>query len=917
MVNSDETLGAFARGAATLVVALGIIVVAGWIFDATMLESIVPPWVPMKPNAAVAFLLSGISLWLVADPARHTSSWRRRAAAGCAIAVAAIAVATIFEYATGAAFTFDEVMFRDSARDPGNLAPGRMPLQGAFGFVLVGIALLIVHAKSFTRPVEAILHLTLFAVALLSLTSHAYGVPPLDNALGFPRLTVHTSIGFVVLSAGLLAARGADGVVGVLISTHPAGRLLRRLLPVFILFPLAFGWLRLRGQLSGQYGPEFGLAIGTGMAVIVFVALVWWGAAYLDVAESRLSASEARFRALIEYSADGITLFGRDGTILYHSPAVLRILGHSPEERVGHSFAEMVHPDDEPRVRAIMKDVIATPGLFVPVEVRLQHRDGSWRWLESRLANFLHDPSVGAIVVNYRDITERKKSEDALRESDERFREMAVHITEAFFIIDIAASRLLYVSPPWAEIWGRPLDDAYDPRGWDRMVHREDRGMLMASQMRIRSGEADESVYRIERPDGSIRWIRRRAFPVETASGAVDRVVGVAEDITELRDAQERLAHSNKMEAVGRLAGGVAHDFNNLLTVIIAETHMLQSAIADEPGAFESLAEIKRASDSAVALTRQLLTFSRKQPTEFVVFDLNEAIADTVSVLRRLIGENIHLELKLTPHGGLIRADKGQLQQVLTNLAVNARDAMAGGGSLTIETSHKIVAAGTKTTNADLTNAKYLVITVRDTGSGMTPDVRARVFEPFFTTKDAGKGSGFGLATSHGIIKQAGGTISVESEPNAGTTFRIILPRVVDEAATLIRAVDANAPQGTETILMVEDEEAVRRVGAHLLRAQGYHVLEARDGFEAISILREYNRDVALVFTDLVLPGVNGGELARRVQVMRPSTKVLFTTGYSPDVLQEQNLEMQDDIVLRKPYSRLSLSQKIRAVLDH
>jgi PAS domain S-box-containing protein len=577
----------------------------------------------------------------------------------------------------------------------------------------------------------------------------------------------------------------------------------------------------------------------------------------------------------------------------------------------------VVHPDDAPRIRRIMSSVFANPGSFESLELRLRHSDGNWRSIESTLENRLHDPSVGAIVVNYRDITEQKEADRALRESDERFREMAEHITEAFFVIDVETSRPLYVSPPWAEIWGRPLADAYDARGWDTMVHTEDRSMVTASQMRIRSGEADESTYRIVRPDTSIRWIRRRAFPVVTDAGEVHRVVGVAEDITELRDAQERLAHSNKMEAVGRLAGGVAHDFNNLLTVIIAEANMLQSAINDEQRTLESLAEIRRACDSAVALTRQLLMFSRKQSLQLVVFDLNEAIVDTVNVLRRLIGENIHLELKLASNAGLIRADRGQLQQVLTNLAVNARDAMAAGGMLTIATSRRAVTTGATTMNPDLEAGEYIVITVQDTGVGMTPDVRARAFEPFFTTKDAGKGSGFGLATAHAIIKQAGGTINLESQPNAGTTFRIILPRVVNEAVTPTRVPDALAPGGTETILIVEDEEAVRRVGAHLLRAQGYKVLEARDGFEAISILRQYDRDVALVFTDLVLPGVDGGELAKRVQLMRPSVKVLFTTGYSADVLQEQNIDMRDDIVLRKPYSRSSLSQKIRAVLDH
>jgi PAS domain S-box-containing protein len=635
------------------------------------------------------------------------------------------------------------------------------------------------------------------------------------------------------------------------------------------------------------------------------------------IAEARLAASESRFRALIEHNADGISLFTSDGNVVYHSPAVRDILGVTPEDRVGHSFLERMHPEDAPAVQAVMGKLLASDGAFVNVEARLYHSDGSCRWVEARLANMLHDSSVGAIVANYRDITERREAEVALRESDERFREMAEHITEAFFVIDVPSSRPLYVSPPWSAIWGRPLADAYDLRGWDATMHPDDRSRVTASQMRVRSGEADESVYRIMRPDGSIRWIRRRAFPVVAASGQINRIVGVAEDITELRDAQERLTHSNKMEAVGRLAGGVAHDFNNLLTVIIAETSMLETAVGADPGAQESLAELRRTSENAITLTRQLLRFSRKQQTEFVVFDLNESITNTANVLRRLIGENIRLELKLTPDAGLIRADQGQLQQVLTNLAVNARDAMPDGGVLAIETARTEVFEGTMAINPDRAPGEYIVITVRDTGVGMTPEVRLRAFEPFFTTKDAGKGSGFGLATSHGIIKQTGGTISLESSPDTGTTFRISLPRVLDEVATPVQTADANAPEGTETILMVEDEEAVRRVGAQLLRGQGYKVLEARDGVEALQIVREYDRDIALCFTDLVLPGVGGADLAKRVQGIRPSVKVLFTTGYSSDSLHEQSIDTDEGAVLSKPYSRSSLSQKVRAVLDN
>jgi CheY-like chemotaxis protein len=370
------------------------------------------------------------------------------------------------------------------------------------------------------------------------------------------------------------------------------------------------------------------------------------------------------------------------------------------------------------------------------------------------------------------------------------------------------------------------------------------------------------------------------------------------------------------MEAIGRLAGGVAHDFNNLLTVIIAETDMIQTDLPRDSTHSEGLTEIRRASDSAVALTRQLLAFSRKQLIEPVVFSLNESVSETAAMLRRLIGEDVKLELSLGTDA-MVRADRGQIQQVLTNLAVNARDAMPAGGVLSIETSVIVLREENLRADQEIAAGEFVLLSVGDTGTGMSDDVRVRAFEPFFTTKERGKGTGLGLATSHGIVRQAGGFIRIDSRLNVGTTFRIYLPRV-HAPGTPVSPVLAvsEAPTGTETVLMVEDEAAVRRIGARILRRQGYTVLEARDADDALRILAEHSGPVHMLFTDVILPGTGGRELADRVKLVRPGIKVLFTSGYTDDVILQHKLAAQDVMLLQKPYSWVALAQKVRAALD-
>ena len=647
----------------------------------------------------------------------------------------------------------------------------------------------------------------------------------------------------------------------------------------------------------------------------------WFEGGLVDVTERRavtdqLRASERRFRALIENSSDGIALISASGIVQYISPSASRIVGRRAEEREGRSFTEFVHYDDQPALLAAFREVLAEHCASRRVEVRYKHSDGEWHLMEGTFTNRLEEPDIHAVVVNYRDVTEQMRAVVALRESETRFRQMAEHINEAFFVVDLETRSAIYVSPGWSEIWGRPVADGYDAEIWFQAIHPDDQAAMAASQVAVARGEKSESEFRVVRPDGTTRWVRGRAFPVRNADGRVYRMVGVAVDVTELRNAQEKFTQAQKMEAVGRLAGGVAHDFNNLLTVILTDTEVVRSSLPAGSEEAELLAEVRRAGESAVGLTRQLLAFSRKQLVEPTVFNLNDAVTDISKMLRRLIGEDVRLETKLVGGNASIRADRGQIEQVLTNLAVNARDAMPQGGSLTLETKVVRIDESLRESIPELPVGEYIVLAVSDTGNGMSEETRAHAFEPFFTTKGLGKGTGLGLATCHGIVKQSGGHVTLYSEVGVGTTFRIYLPRVAAAAEAVEAAVAPTTPKGNETILVVEDDPGVRRVGARLLRAQGYRVLEAEDAVAAQHVLREHTGVIDLLFTDVVLPGVGGRELAERVRDARPSVKVLFTSGYTDDVILRHQLISHDVAILQKPYSQSTLSQKVRAVLD-
>ncbi|MBV9997570.1 MAG: response regulator [Verrucomicrobia bacterium] len=501
--------------------------------------------------------------------------------------------------------------------------------------------------------------------------------------------------------------------------------------------------------------------------------------------------------------------------------------------------------------------------------------------------------------------------EQGLRESEERFRQLANNINNAFWMTDPATKRLLYVSPAYEAIWGRARANFYAaPQSRLEAVHPEDR-----ERVRRLESTYDEE-YRIVRPDGTVRWVRDRAFPVRDAAGRLIRIAGVAEDVTGRRELELQLRHAQTLEAVGRLAGGVAHYFNNLLLVILGQSEMLAMNSAPEDPRQGSLAEIGWAAERAAALTRQLLAFSRHQVVEPTVLDLNGLVTQLETLLRLLVGEDVHLQTALQPGLSCVRADPGQLEQVIMNLAVNARDAMSHGGYFTIETREIELEAGDAKAYPELSPGRYVLLAVTDTGCGMSPEVQARIFEPFFTTKPVGQGTGLGLSVVHGVVQQSGGYVAVSSLPGVGTTFRIHLPALEGAPAEPVPSGPAAPPPGgSETILLVEDEGPVRTTTALMLRSLGYAVLEASDAEPALHLAEAGPRPIDLLLTDTAMPGRGGRELADELRQRCPGLKVLFQSGCGDEVVNRHG-GVAGETFLQKPFRLEALAQKVREGLD-
>jgi PAS domain S-box len=511
----------------------------------------------------------------------------------------------------------------------------------------------------------------------------------------------------------------------------------------------------------------------------------------------------------------------------------------------------------------------------------------------------------------------------SLSQSEERYRDYFENAKDAIYVHDLTGHYIM-VNKAGEELIGYSRDEILQMRISDVVP----RHYLDQIHTRLKEKLADHSltIYECEaiRKDGS-------RVPIEVSSrliyenGVPVAVQGSARDITErkraeeaLRASQLQLQQSQKLEAIGQLAGGVAHDFNNMLTAIMGYTDLSLRRVGLENPIRRNLEETKKAAERAASLVRQLLAFSRKQILEPKVLDLNEVVKDMQKMLTRLIGENIKLATRLETDLGSVKADPCQVEQIIVNLVVNARDAMPRGGRVTIETANISLDAQTAAKHVAVIPGEYVMLAVSDTGNGMDQETQARIFEPFFTTKEVGKGTGLGLSTVYGIVKQSGGNIWVYSEPGFGTVFKVYLPRIDDATANNIakQAQESNAPRGTETILLVEDEDVVRGLTRKILMQAGYTVLDARSGDEAIRLCATHAGPIDLLLTDVVMPEVSGKEVADRLLELRPTTRVLFMSGYTDEAIVQHGVLDANVKFIQKPFTWVGLTKKVREVLN-
>ena len=632
--------------------------------------------------------------------------------------------------------------------------------------------------------------------------------------------------------------------------------------------------------------------------------------------EDELQKSEERFRLVASATNDVVWDWDLVTDAMWWSEGVLALFGYDPDAPESASWwSDNLDPADRARALASLRQAIAGTGSSWQAEYRLRKSDGRHADVIDR-GFIVRDDSGKAIrmIGALRDVTAQKRSDEILRASEERYRYLFENNPQPMWVFDEKTLAFLAVNTAACRHYGYTREEFLTMTIRD--IRPPEDVPVLARQIASETTDYQESgIWRHRKKDGTPIEVEITSHPFLFESSPAQLVL--AADITERRRLESQLRQSQKMEAIGQLAGGVAHDFNNLLTAILGYADLLASQLPKDEILQEEVAEITKAGERAATLTRQLLAFSRRQVLEPKLLDLNGIVRSIEKMLRRLIGEHIDLVATLDPALAPVRADAGQIEQVILNLVVNSRDAMPEGGKVTIETANVELGEAYCLQHAAVQPGLYVMLAVSDTGAGMDTATQSRIFEPFFTTKTKDKGTGLGLSTVYGIVKQSGGSIWTYSEIGKGTTFKVYLPRAEGTAEVIERPAPAlPAARATETVLLVEDDPSLRKLALTILTGLGYTVLDAGAGSDALDLAREHTGSIDLVLSDVVMPQMSGADFVSTLRASRPGISVLYMSGYTDDAIIRHNMLESGAAFLQKPFTPASLARKIREVLD-
>ncbi len=668
-----------------------------------------------------------------------------------------------------------------------------------------------------------------------------------------------------------------------------------------------------------------GLIVGSLVLLLLFIFFLWWWSLRKQVAQKtlELKESEEKYRLLAEHSEDIIFTLDTELKYTYVSPAVKTLRGYAPAELIGKPIDQSLTSDSLSLAAKTFSEEFKKANEKGPasrtariLELQMNCKDGSRIWAEVK-ASFLRDRdgNITGILGVTRDISERKKAEQALRQSEERLQAILESSADPLVVYDVEGVPQ-YLNPAFVKVFGWTLDELKERR---IPFVLEDQKEITAAKIEeiYATGEPVKFVSRRLTREGSTLDVIVSAAIVKDDKGQGAGMVVNLTDITEQRKLEIQLRQAQKMESVGRLAGGVAHDYNNMLSVILGYTEMALDQVPPDDPLHEDLSEVLTAARRSADITRQLLAFSRQQTVSPKVLDINETVEATLKMLRRLTGEDIDLFWKPGKSMWPVKMDPAQLDQILANLCVNARDAIAGIGKITIETGTAVFNEAYCAHRGDFIPGEYTILAVSDDGCGMNKETLVHLFEPFFTTKGRAEGTGMGLATVYGIVKQNRGHINVYSEPGEGTTFRIYLPRyTADTEEGRAKSSPETLTDRDETILLVEDEPSILKIGKKMLESLGYTVLASEKPKEAEALAQEYTGDIHLLITDVVMPQMNGRELAERLQGLYPDLKVLFMSGYTADAIAHRGVLEEGVFFMQKPFTKEEMAEKVREALE-